>query len=294
MSSKTDTPKNETSQISQTDTESLAGFQTNSESVSLTDFNKLKSSLQNMAFASVFLGVFNFFLVLVVLWLIGSQINSTQPSSINSRLGLVENKVDQIIDILPPELRPKINVQVNTPDKNLDRWKGNKEARYVLIEYVDLRCPGCAAMHSEVKAFWSKNQTEVAWVLRHFPGTSGNPNSYRLAQTAECIAKYENDQSFWNFVDGIYSKTIEETIQGVEQLSTITTKASEVAKCVEQGETKDKLERDLKDVSQAGIYATPTLVFYDTQKGQVYFLRNLGNADYLQQVFEDFKRKQNS
>jgi protein-disulfide isomerase len=292
MPTKPSTFLSDATQMSQTSENSVANPQTPLENISLTEFNKLKSNLQNMAFASIFLGVFNFFLILVMLWLTGNQINSTQPSSINSRLSLLENKVDQIIDILPPELRPKINVKVNIPDKNLDRWQGNKEVRYVLIEYADLRCPGCAAMHPEIKAFWSKNQSEVAWVFRHFPGTSGNPNSYRLAQTAECIAKYETEEGFWNFINGVYSQSIKETIQGADQLSTVTTKASEVAKCVEQAETKPKIERDLQDVSQAGIYATPTLVFYDTQKNQFYFIRNLGNADYLQQVFEDFKNKQ--
>ncbi len=292
MSTETSTPTNETNQFKHTAEDTITKAQTSLENISLTEFHKLKSNLQNMAFASIFLGVFNFFLILVVLWLTGNQINSTQPSSINSRLSLLENKVDQIIDILPPELRPKINVKVNTPDRNLDRWQGNKENRYVLIEYADLRCPGCAAMHPEIKTFWSKNQSEVAWVFRHFPGTSGNPNSYRLAQTAECIAKYENEEGFWNFVNGVYTQSIKETIQGSEQLSTVTTQAIEVAKCVEQAETKAKIERDLQDVSQAGIYATPTLVFYDAQKNQFYFVRNLGNADYLQQVFEDFKNKQ--
>ena len=93
MSTKPST--SDATQMSQTSENSVANPQTPLESISLTEFNKLKSNLQNMAFASIFLGIFNFFLILVMLWLAGNQINSTQPSSINSRLSLLENKVDQ-------------------------------------------------------------------------------------------------------------------------------------------------------------------------------------------------------
>ena len=126
MSTKPSTFLSDATQMSQTSENSVANPQTSLENISVTEFNKLKSNLQNMAFASIFLGVFNFFLILVVLWLTGNQINSTQPTSVNSRLSLLENKVDQIIEILPPELRPKINVKVNIPDKNLDRWETKK------------------------------------------------------------------------------------------------------------------------------------------------------------------------
>lgn len=61
MSTKPSTFLSDATQMSQTSENSVANPQTPLENISLTEFNKLKSNLQNMAFASIFLGVFNFF-----------------------------------------------------------------------------------------------------------------------------------------------------------------------------------------------------------------------------------------
>ncbi len=259
--------------------------------VTVEELQKTKTDLQNLSFVSIFLAVFNIVLVFVVAWVVGSQLNSAEIKGLDERLSLVEDKLDQVISILPPELRPKVGVTVAPPDKTVDRWKGDKNNRYVLIKYSDLRCPGCVAMHPEIKAFIENNPSEISLVFRNFPVTSGNPNSLRLAKTAECVAKYNGEGAFWNFVEGIYSQTIEETIEGEEALSKFVENPSKIAECVKNGEVDQKIDRDLEDARQAAIGATPTLVFYDTQTGKISFVRNLGPAEHLQQLFNEFKDK---
>ncbi len=283
MSSKPDTQKKQT----QKPEDSIEqGF------VTVVEFQKTRASLQNLSFISIFLAIFNIVLVFVVAWVVGSQLNSVEIKGLDERLLLVEDKLDQVISILPPDLRPKVGVTVTPPDKTLDRWKGNKDNRYVLVKYSDLRCPGCVVMHPEIKAFIENNSSEVSLVFRNFPVTSGNPNSLRLAKTAECVAKYNGEGAFWNFVEGIYSQTIDETVEGEEALSKFVENPSKIAECVKNGETDQKIERDLEDARQASIRATPTLVFYDTQTDKVSFVRNLGTAEHLQQLFNEFKTKQ--
>ena len=45
---------------------------------------------------------------------------------------------------------------------------GDRNARFVLVEYSDYECPFCTRVHPTLEALVANN-TDVAWSYRHFP-----------------------------------------------------------------------------------------------------------------------------
>lgn len=234
----------------------------------------------------------NFILIFVVAWMIGNQLSVNTQNSLGSRLVSLEEKTDAIIEALPEQIRPKLNLKVVAPDKEVDRWSGNKDNRYVLIKYSDLECPYCQAVQPEVEKFVEKNSKEVSLIFRNLPLTNIHPNAQRLAETAECVAEINGESAFWSFVNGVYDGTIAVEVEGEEMLGEYVEKASEVNLCVSSGKSASKVDRDVQDAIDATVTGTPTFILYDTQKSQSKFVQNPGSADGLQQIFDAFKAKQ--
>lgn len=238
------------------------------------------------------LGLLNFIMIFVVAWAVGSQLSASDPSAFGGRLASTEEKLEALIELLPPQYRPKLDLKVEAPDKQVDRWSGNKDNRYVLIKYSDLECPFCQAIQPELDKLIERNASELSLVFRNFPLTNIHPNARRLAETAECVAKTNGESAFWRFVNGVYTKTIPATVAGEEELAKYVENASQVTTCVTSGQGAAKVDRDIQDAFEATVSGTPTFILYDTQKKATKFVQNPGSADGLQQVFEDFKAKQ--
>ncbi len=93
-------------------------------------------------------------------------------------------------------------LRVQAPDSRKDHWRGNKKARYVLIEYSDFECPFCKRFHPTVKQFLNEN-SNVAWVYRHFP-LSFHKKAQKSAEASECATKLGGENSFWKFSDLLF------------------------------------------------------------------------------------------
>jgi len=93
-------------------------------------------------------------------------------------------------------------IRVQPPDFEKDHWRGNKKARYVLIEYSDFECPFCKRFDPTVKQFLNENNN-VAWVYRHFP-LSFHKKAQKSAEASECAAKLGGENSFWKFSDLLF------------------------------------------------------------------------------------------
>jgi peptidyl-prolyl cis-trans isomerase B (cyclophilin B) len=83
-----------------------------------------------------------------------------------------------------------------------DHVKGNPKAPVTIIEYADLQCPGCAAVHPNLKTTLGGLTDTVRIVYRHFPLTSIHDKALSAAYGAEAAAR---QNKFDEFVDLMYS-----------------------------------------------------------------------------------------
>src|SRR2546423_1575757 len=64
-------------------------------------------------------------------------------------------------DAFKNPLRPVINVQT--------RIRGEKNARYTLVEYADFQCPYCAAGYQNVEELRKKHGSNLRFIFKHVP-----------------------------------------------------------------------------------------------------------------------------
>ncbi|NIN77966.1 MAG: thioredoxin domain-containing protein [Planctomycetales bacterium] len=70
-----------------------------------------------------------------------------------------------------------------------DHLAGDPAAPVVLIEYLDLACPACAAIHPTVEQLKEDFEGELLVVSRHFPLTGIHPNAFDAAIASEAAAR---------------------------------------------------------------------------------------------------------
>jgi protein-disulfide isomerase len=262
------------------------------ENITYGQFRNSYKTLTTLIGLLSVLAIFNLGLVFFLAWAVGHQLDESVQDSHGERLFLVEEKADAIIDALPEQIRPKLDLEVEKPSLEQDRWKGDKENRYVWIKYSDLECPYCSAIQPELDEFIEGN-SDASLIFRNLPLTNIHENAQRLAETAECVAEYNGESAFWDFVERAYQQEIPPEVQGAEELTEYVDNASQVASCVESGEATDKVERDIQDAIDATVSGTPTFILYDMEKNESKFVRNPGSAEGFQEVMDEFRERQN-
>lgn len=81
-----------------------------------------------------------------------------------------------------------------------DWYKGNKNAKNILIEYSDFQCPACRAYSPLVMQFIQEMGPDTVFVYRHFP-LSQHPNSDIAARAAEAAG---NQGKFWEMHERLF------------------------------------------------------------------------------------------
>jgi|GEM_PF-1403129 len=87
------------------------------------------------------------------------------------------------------------------PVTDQDHLIGNKDARFVLVEYSDFECPFCKRFHDTAVKLYKEN-SDVAWVYRHFP-LEFHATAQKSAEASECLAKLGGNDAFWKFNEAL-------------------------------------------------------------------------------------------
>src|SRR5512146_724391 len=83
-------------------------------------------------------------------------------------------------------------------------YKGNKDAKVVIVNYDDFQCPYCARMHTVMNEVVQKYGDRVKIVYKDFPLVEIHPWAMRAALDANCLAEQSND-AYWAFADYVHA-----------------------------------------------------------------------------------------
>jgi protein-disulfide isomerase len=83
-------------------------------------------------------------------------------------------------------------------------FKGNKDAKVVIVNYDDFQCPYCSRMHSTMSDIIKTYGDRVKLVYKDFPLVEIHPWAMRAALDANCLAEQSND-AYWSFADYVHS-----------------------------------------------------------------------------------------
>jgi len=144
--------------------------------------------------------------------------------------------------------------------KKTDHVRGNRNSKYLLVEYSDYECPFCKSFHQTVNTFLESHK-DVAFVYRHFPLDSIHQQARPEAIAAECVAKLGGEEAFWKFTDLVFEVTLSNdgldlTLlpEYVEQSGVST---ADFDTCYKAKETEAIVEADLKSGAEFGVNGTP-------------------------------------
>lgn len=150
-----------------------------------------------------------------------------------------------------------------------DHVRGDRSARYQLIEYSDLECPFCKSFHPTAQKILSDYQGKIAWVYRHFPLDPIHSKADKEAEAAECAAEQGGNDAFWKFVDKVFEVTPSNNGLDPAQLPQIATQVgldgTKLKSCLDSGKMAQKVESQYQSGIKVGVSGTPTSVILDTQ-----------------------------
>ncbi len=151
------------------------------------------------------------------------------------------------------------------------RW-GDPTARAVLIEYLDLQCPACKALHPTITQLAADFADDLLVVRRHLPLTAIHPRAFDAAIATEAAARQDR---FDEMVDRLFDtqgEAGEWTDPAVVFQDRIEFYANDLGLEIDQFRSDqgdpnlvERVNRDLGSASRLGAVATPTVYLNGTQ-----------------------------
>ena len=136
-------------------------------------------------------------------------------------------------------------------------WRGNKDAKVVIVNYDDFQCPFCSRMHQTLFPNILKTYgDQVKIVYKDFPLTAIHPWAMHAAVNANCLAAQNND-AFWEFADYAHTNQKElnpETSKTDGAFAKLDQITNDIGK--KHGLDNDKLNACLKQQSETAVRAS--------------------------------------
>ncbi len=158
-------------------------------------------------------------------------------------------------------INPMGEVEV-TPVGPDDHVKGSSSPKYVIIEYSDFQCPGCAGMAPIVHEF-VKNHPDVQLVYRHFP-LSFHQNAQLAAEAAEAAGA---QGKFWEMHDKLFTDNAWKSMEPADARKQMSVYAQELGLDVAKFDAeldnhtyKARVERDLNEAMALQLQGTPSFI----------------------------------
>lgn len=135
-----------------------------------------------------------------------------------------------------------------------DPIRGSKDAPVQIVMFSDFQCPFCSRVETTMKTIKDTYGDKVAITFRDYP-LSFHQNAEKAAEAANCANK---QGKYWEFHDALFAN------QGQIAVPDLKKKAEDMGlnvaqfnQCLDSGEMKDEIERDLKEGTGYGVTGTP-------------------------------------
>ncbi len=140
-------------------------------------------------------------------------------------------------------------------------FRGNKNARVVLIEFSDYQCPFCGRFYRDTLPQVEKDYIEagkIKYVFNNLPLEEIHSAAFRAAQAAECAS---DQGKFWEFHDRLFANQNALAPSDLtQQAKTVGLDLKEFNQCLETDKTSATVRAGIETAEMLGIQATPTFV----------------------------------
>ena len=155
------------------------------------------------------------------------------------------------------------------PLDETDHVKGPDGARLELVMFGDFQCPYCLASQAVLRRVFERVQEPLRFAFRHLPVTERHPLAQVAAEASEAAAAQGR---FWEFHDAAYAaqpRLVEATVL-LTVAREIGLDADRVARELEEGRWRARVERDVRSAEASGALGTPTFFVNGRRHEDVY------------------------
>ncbi|OGK25007.1 hypothetical protein A3C25_03030 [Candidatus Roizmanbacteria bacterium RIFCSPHIGHO2_02_FULL_38_11] len=178
-------------------------------------------------------------------------------------------------------------LKIKKPEPN-EHWRGDKNVRFVLVEYSDMECPFCKQFHPSMQKLLNDYGGKIAWVYRQLP-LPFHSKAQKSAEATECAADLGENDAFWKLLDLIFEKMPDMELSQLPSLaSEIGLDESSFSECLDSGKFEKKVKDQLAEGEKAQVQATPTSVIYDLKTGKTKLVEGAVPYESLKQSLDDF------
>lgn len=134
---------------------------------------------------------------------------------------------------------------------------GPAAAPVVLTVFSDFECPYCRHYGETLRKIAARYDRQVRLVFRQFPLRSLHPDAERAAEASLCAA---DQNRFWEMHDRLFAAPDglgEEAIGAMA--ASLGLDGAAFGSCLGSGRHRDRVRRDIREGSTAGVDGTPTL-----------------------------------
>lgn len=136
------------------------------------------------------------------------------------------------------------------------RVRGNKDAKYTLVEYSDFQCPYCSRGFQNVETLRKKYGANIRFIYKHLP-LPFHPQAMPAATYLEAIGLQSPDKA-WEFHDKLFmnqDKLSEDYYK--ETAKSLGVDLARLEKDLKSQAVKDKIEADIQEAKKFGFSGTP-------------------------------------
>jgi protein-disulfide isomerase len=145
--------------------------------------------------------------------------------------------------------KPKISEQT--------RIRGNKAAKYTLVEYADFQCPFCGNSYPTVEKLREKYGGDLRFVYKHLPLPSIHPQALPAARYMEAISLQSEDKA-WNFYDILFKNQSQLSESFYEQTAkSLGLDLDRLAADLKSQQVAAAIDADVKEAGEMGFTGTP-------------------------------------
>lgn len=144
-------------------------------------------------------------------------------------------------------------------------FKGNANAKVVIVEYSDFQCPFCTRGYNTIenqvlKEFGDK----VKFYYKHFP-LPMHPWALPAAVATECALEQKNTEAYWKLYDFYFTNQREITPQNLREKTLEALKESklDMAKftdCLDNNKTEATVKAQMAEGQSVGVTGTPGFI----------------------------------
>lgn len=192
----------------------------------------------------------------------GEEINSLQKQidDLRETQQSIQKELKEIKGLLqgriaPPNIPPPtVALRVGT-----NSFKGNENAKLVLMEFSDYQCPFCARHFHETLPQIEREYIKtgkVKYVLRDFPLESIHRDAFKAAEAARCAGE---QRKYWEMHDRLFQNQNQLGAADLpKHTQAIGLDMILFQQCLNSGRQAEKIRKDMEDGQKAGVQGTPT------------------------------------